>query len=206
MKKFIVSAIFSIASLSAVPTFADGSDQKVVVDKFGRPITSIVSGECVLTKWQSDSDLCAAPEAASVPEPQKKIVSTLKKQPAPKTYTVSDKRSYIVFFDFNKSNINGTANEVLGDLYKAIRGSSKADIELTGHADRSGSDAYNMALSEKRALAVKDKLVSYGLSAGNIKVNWKGESEPLVPTNDGIKEPQNRRTEIKVFTQTEQTR
>jgi outer membrane protein OmpA-like peptidoglycan-associated protein len=206
MKKIIMTALFVVAGFASVSAYANSSDQKVVVDKDGRPITSILSGECVITKWQSDSDLCAGSKTAQPsPKPQRKIVSTLKKQ-QPKTYTVSDKRSYIVFFDFNKASLNSTAKDVLNNLYRAIKGANKADIELIGHADRSGSKDYNMALSKKRAMSVKDRLVSLGVPSRNVTVNWKGESQPLVKTNDGIKEPQNRRTEIKVFTESEETR
>jgi outer membrane protein OmpA-like peptidoglycan-associated protein len=67
---------------------------------------------------------------------------------------------------------------------------------VTGHADRSGSDAYNMALSLRRANAVKDQLVREGIAANQIVVVGRGESQPLVPTADGVREPQNRRVEI----------
>jgi len=72
----------------------------------------------------------------------------------------------------------------------------KTRIGVTGHADRSGSDAYNMALSLRRANAVKDQLVREGIPASAITVVGRGESQPLVQTADGVREPQNRRVEI----------
>jgi len=78
----------------------------------------------------------------------------------------------------------------------AAKQGNAARVSLTGHADRSGSDKYNMALSLKRANAVKDQLVKQGIPADQISVVGKGESEPLVPTPDGVREPQNRRVEI----------
>jgi outer membrane protein OmpA-like peptidoglycan-associated protein len=69
-------------------------------------------------------------------------------------------------------------------------------IEVTGHTDRAGSDAYNMALSLRRANAVKDQLVREGIAANQITVMGRGESQPLLPTADGVREPQNRRVEI----------
>jgi OOP family OmpA-OmpF porin len=69
-------------------------------------------------------------------------------------------------------------------------------LEVTGHADRSGSDAYNRRLSQRRAETVKAQLLRDGLNESEVVTFAKGESEPLVPTPDGVREPQNRRVEI----------
>jgi hypothetical protein len=71
-------------------------------------------------------------------------------------------------------------------------------VTATGHADRSGPEGYNMALSLRRANAVKNSLVRNGVPAASIAVVGRGESQPLVPTADGVREPQNRRVEIVV--------
>ena len=78
----------------------------------------------------------------------------------------------------------------------AAKAGNKTRIGVTGHTDRAGSDAYNMALSLRRANAVKDQLVREGIPAAGITVVGRGESQPLVPTADGVREPQNRRVEI----------
>jgi outer membrane protein OmpA-like peptidoglycan-associated protein len=65
-----------------------------------------------------------------------------------------------------------------------------------GHADRSGSDSYNDALSLRRASNVKTALVAEGIAEATIGVTAKGETSPLVPTDDGVREPQNRRVDI----------
>ncbi len=69
-------------------------------------------------------------------------------------------------------------------------------ITTTGHADTSGTPAYNLALSERRANAVKAELVKLGFREAEIVVMFRGEAEPLVATGDGVREPQNRRVEI----------
>jgi len=69
-------------------------------------------------------------------------------------------------------------------------------IRATGHADRSGPEKYNMRLSMRRAQAVKAELVRLGIAEKEITLVAKGETEPLVPTPDGVREPQNRRVEI----------
>jgi OmpA-OmpF porin, OOP family len=69
-------------------------------------------------------------------------------------------------------------------------------ITVIGHTDTSGPERYNMALSLRRANAVKDALVREGVPATAITVIGKGESQPLIRTGDGVREPQNRRVEI----------
>ena len=64
------------------------------------------------------------------------------------------------------------------------------------HADRSGSNAYNNALSLKRAASVKTALVKDGIADKAITTTGKGEEDPLVQTADGVREPQNRRVQI----------
>jgi outer membrane protein OmpA-like peptidoglycan-associated protein len=61
---------------------------------------------------------------------------------------------------------------------------------------RPGSEQYNLALSLRRAEAVKAAMIKQGVPASLIVVVGKGESQPLVPTADGVREPQNRRVEI----------
>ncbi|MBV9832895.1 MAG: OmpA family protein [Alphaproteobacteria bacterium] len=113
--------------------------------------------------------------------------------PAP---VVSGGTAYMVFFDFDRSNITPTASETIRKAAADAKAGQKTRVGVTGHADRSGSDAYNMALSLRRANAVKDELVRNGIPATAIAVVGRGESQPLVQTADGVREPQNRRVEI----------
>jgi OOP family OmpA-OmpF porin len=103
---------------------------------------------------------------------------------------------YIVLFDFDKSNINAEGQSVIDKVVAAAGKMGTVNISATGHADRSGSETYNMALSLRRADAVRAALIAGGLSGDAITVAGRGESEPAVPTADGVKEPANRRVEI----------
>ncbi|HKU99080.1 MAG TPA: OmpA family protein [Vineibacter sp.] len=103
---------------------------------------------------------------------------------------------YIVFFDFDRATLTAQALTTIKQAAAAAKSGNKTRIGVTGHADRAGSDAYNMALSLRRANAVKDALVREGIPATGITVVGRGESQPLVPTADGVREPQNRRVEI----------
>jgi len=105
-------------------------------------------------------------------------------------------RSFMVFFDWNSATITSDAAAIIQDAAQSAVSLGVTRIELTGHADRSGSTAYNQGLSLRRAEAVKAQLLALGLSASEIVTIGKGEEAPLVPTPDGVREPQNRRVEI----------
>ncbi|WP_342238411.1 OmpA family protein [Inquilinus sp. OTU3971] len=117
-------------------------------------------------------------------------------EPAPETPADTGQRSYLVFFDFDSSRLTPEARSIVASAATdALRGESTR-IDVTGHTDRSGTDAYNQALSVRRAEAVRRELVSDGVADNLIIVRGVGESDPLVPTADGVREPQNRRVEI----------
>jgi outer membrane protein OmpA-like peptidoglycan-associated protein len=105
-------------------------------------------------------------------------------------------KEFIVFFGHNMSDLTPEAVEVVKQAAEAAKIYGSSNIAVVGHADRSGSDKYNMALSMKRANAVKAGLVSNGIAEAAVAIAAKGESEPLVPTDDGVREPQNRRVNI----------
>jgi OOP family OmpA-OmpF porin len=109
---------------------------------------------------------------------------------------VMQAKSYLVFFDFDSSKLTADAQSIVSTAAAdALRGGSPR-IDVTGHTDRSGSDAYNQALSIRRATSVQDALVADGVPVSSIVIRGAGESEPLIPTADGVREPQNRRVEI----------
>jgi iron complex outermembrane receptor protein len=105
-------------------------------------------------------------------------------------------RSFQVFFDFDKSNISQAAASVIQAAADAIKAGNSVRITVTGHTDTVGSTAYNKGLSERRANSVKQQLVSDGIATGDITAVGVGKTGLLVPTADGVREPQNRRAEI----------
>jgi outer membrane protein OmpA-like peptidoglycan-associated protein len=104
--------------------------------------------------------------------------------------------SFMVFFDWDRSNLSTQALATIKQAADAFRAKGNARITATGHTDTSGPESYNMALSLRRANAVKDALVRDGVPAQAITVVGMGEKGLLVPTADGVREPQNRRVEI----------
>jgi len=104
--------------------------------------------------------------------------------------------SFMVFFDWDRSNLSQQALATISQAAAAFKQKGNARITATGHTDTSGPENYNMALSLRRANAVKDALVRNGVPATAIAVIGRGEQGLLVPTPDGVREPQNRRVEI----------
>jgi hypothetical protein len=104
--------------------------------------------------------------------------------------------TFMVFFDWDSSRLSVASLNVITQAVTAFRSTGNARVTATGHTDTTGSDAYNMALSLRRANAVKNEMVRQGVPADAIAVVGKGESQLLVPTGDQVREPQNRRVEI----------
>jgi outer membrane protein OmpA-like peptidoglycan-associated protein len=104
--------------------------------------------------------------------------------------------SFMVFFDWDRSNLSQQALTTIQQAADAFKAKGSARITATGHTDTTGPESYNMALSLRRANVVKDALVRDGVPAQAITVIGKGESQLLVPTGDNVREPQNRRVEI----------
>jgi outer membrane protein OmpA-like peptidoglycan-associated protein len=114
--------------------------------------------------------------------------------PAPQAAPVA--RTYLVFFDWDRADLTDRARQIIGEAAQNARTTRSTRIEVSGHADRSGTPQYNQRLSQRRAEAVAAELVRRGINRNEIGVQAFGESRPLVPTADNVREPQNRRVEI----------
>jgi len=117
--------------------------------------------------------------------------------PAPAPAAVpAPARTYMVFFDWDRADLTDRARQVIAEAAQASRQVQSTRIDVAGHADRSGPAPYNQRLSRRRAEVVAAELVSNGVNRSEIVVTAFGETRPLVPTADGVREPQNRRVEI----------
>jgi OOP family OmpA-OmpF porin len=116
--------------------------------------------------------------------------------PAAATPAAVQPETYVAYFDWNKATLKPEATQIIDKAIAAAKAGGTPSISVTGHADRSGSEDYNLKLSLKRADAVREYLIKNGIAAEQITVSGRGEAEPAVPTADGVKEPRNRRVEI----------
>jgi outer membrane protein OmpA-like peptidoglycan-associated protein len=105
-------------------------------------------------------------------------------------------RTFLVFFDFNRADLTDRARQIIAEAAQNAQRGGVTRLEVSGHADRSGTPQYNQRLSERRAQAVAAELERRGVARSNMAIQAFGESRPLVPTADGVREPQNRRVEI----------
>ena len=103
---------------------------------------------------------------------------------------------YIVFFDFDRSDITAEAGTILNSAITAYANCGMARVMLAGHTDTSGSASYNVGLAERRNASVRSYMTGRGIPDGRIMGEAFGESLPRVPTADGVREAQNRRVEV----------
>lgn len=122
-----------------------------------------------------------APAVAAAPAPA----------PAP-----APARSYLVFFDWDKADLTARAKQIIKEAADASTRVKVTKIQVNGHTDTTGSAAYNMQLSIRRAQNVAAELVANGVPKDVIAIKGFGFTHLLVPTGPNVREPQNRRVEI----------
>ena len=102
-----------------------------------------------------------------------------------------------IYFDFDQFTLSAESRQTLGDNAKYLQANSGVQIVIEGHCDERGSDEYNLALGESRALAAKNYLVSLGISPARLSVISYGEEKPAVMGADEEAWAKNRRAEFK---------
>ena len=136
--------------------------------------------------WTEEPALAAAP----APLPSRAIPAPVA-APAPAPI-----RTYLVFFDWDKADLTGRAKQIIAEAAQNSTRVQLTQIEVSGHADATGTAAYNLTLSRRRADNVAAELVRLGVPSNEIVIQAYGDTKPLVPTGPGVREPQNRRVEI----------
>ncbi len=131
--------------------------------------------------------IAPAPMAMAEPEPEPEPEAPMEAPVPP---------SFFIFFDHDSSALDDRAMQVIDWVNNQVGMREPTRVLVTGHADRSGSDAYNMGLSERRSTAVTDALAAAGVASDIIIGPGLGESEPRLETPDGVRERQNRYARI----------
>lgn len=151
--------------------------------------TLLIAGSVFALAVSSAQAQQAAPKAAVPAAPR---VAT------PAAPAAAQMQKFLVFFDWDKHTLTSAGSQVVAQAADAYKKGAGARVVVTGYTDLSGSAAYNQRLSERRADTVKRELVRLGVPGESIVAIGKGESNPLVPTADGVREAQNRRVEIEL--------
>lgn len=188
-----LTLVFAVLLLSACAServvllpSADGS-RSAVVQRSGQ-------GEVVLGEpYAATVRRAGAVEAyrSSPEEVQERFGKALEVQPL-------RAKSFVVYFVEGKDELTPESLPELERVKAEIGARAAAEIVVVGHTDRVGSVQANDALSVKRAQVVRDTLVAAGFPEKIMEVAGRGEREPLVPTDDEVAEPRNRRVEITV--------
>ncbi|WP_426197522.1 OmpA family protein [Massilia sp. DWR3-1-1] len=155
-----------------------------MVYKFGRPAAAPL----------------AAPAAPAAPLPMPAPQALVVAPPAPAPQPTSEKVSFAAeaLFDFDKAVVKPEGKAALDGLLARLQGMNTEVMIAVGHTDAVGSDAYNNALSLRRADAVKAYLVAQGLEQSRLYTEGKGESQPIATNSSAEGRAKNRRVTIEV--------
>jgi outer membrane protein OmpA-like peptidoglycan-associated protein len=105
---------------------------------------------------------------------------------------------HLLYFYFDTAKLKPESQSHLAAVFGAIQQREYCDVSVIGHTDRVGRVAYNEELSWRRAEAVTQDLVELGVRRNCIAVRYYGESDPLIPTPDGVGDARNRRVEVEI--------
>ncbi len=106
---------------------------------------------------------------------------------------------HIFYFDFDDNNLNDEDKRYIQDMTAILRQNKKVKILITGYTDKTGSEKYNMELSYNRAKFIGFILVKNGISKKQIKLEAKGEEDPIATNDSEEGRSQNRRVEVKLI-------
>ncbi len=103
---------------------------------------------------------------------------------------------FLLLFEYDTAELTQESKNLLPEILKTIKNRKSNEVYVVGHTDLVGTEAYNIELSSRRARRVRDLLVSSGIKSNSLFVSYYGKARPMVPTNDEVPEPRNRRVEV----------
>lgn len=124
-------------------------------------------------------------DPAGLSEKQRALLDGLPEPPA----------DFTLYFQENTTRLTAESEPMLQALLAEVARRPGADVQIIGHSDRLGSDADNDRLSLERAREIREVLIGRGLDPASTRASGRGEREPIVRTEDGVREPLNRRVE-----------
>jgi outer membrane protein OmpA-like peptidoglycan-associated protein len=139
------------------------------------------------------ASLGAPAAAAPPPPPPPPPVTAL-----PPAAVACPTAEFVVYFEWDRSALNQAALETIDAAVARARDCNLGGVIVVGHTDTSGSPQYNVGLSERRAGVVRDALVARGIAADAVTTEARGESDLARATQDGVREPLNRRTAVTI--------
>lgn len=166
---------------------ADGSVGRVIVtsaagsQEIAKPYGALAVGEGgALAPYQESAESVQARHSA-----------LLASRPRPM-------KSYLLYFKSGSNDLTPESMATLEELKRDAEQRPAVEIRVIGHTDRVGTEAANEALSLRRAQNLIEQLIAAGIRPKSYEAVGRGEMDPLVPTADGVSEPQNRRVEVSI--------
>lgn len=117
----------------------------------------------------------------------------------PEGLTEIESQFGVVYFDFDSAQINPSERGKIEAVADYLRRNPNVGVIVEGHCDERGSNEYNLALGERRAMAVRAYLISLGIDASRIQTKSYGEERPVAFGHDEASWALNRRAEFKLF-------
>ncbi len=189
----LIFAGVAAAFLPGISLAQDTRNQGFLIDTNGTIVPSATTGDCWRdSDWTPARDVGCYPapaKRAEAPAPRLAAATPPQSEPAPAPQKMLPQKinfSADAMFDFDKSVLKPDGKAMLDNLARDLNGAQYDVIHATGQTDRIGSNQYNQKLSERRATAVKDYLVSRDIPADRIKAEGMGESQPVTKAGDCV--------------------
>lgn len=193
---------FGAFALAAGSAFADAGPN--LQDSQGAAVKDS-SGACIVTSGQMLPECRAqkappAPTAPAAPSSPASPTTPAAPAPAARPAPASVRQSIVIqadaLFDFDKSVVRPDGKKSIDEALSKLRGVDLEMVIATGHTDSIGTEVYNQKLSERRAAAVKDYLVSKGIPAAKVTTIGKGKTQPVATNKTKEGRQKNRRVDI----------
>lgn len=168
------------------------------------------AGKCVKTStWSKDqwTEACGKPKPKAKPKPAPKPVAAPEPAPVPvapapepvKQKITLAKAEGVANFKVNSARLTPAGRAAVDEVIEELRGFDRVkSIVITGHTDSTGSRAYNQKLSERRAAAVRDYMISRGVNPALLTAIGAGEDQPIADNSTKEGRAMNRRVEIEI--------
>ncbi len=146
-----------------------------------------------------------APVAAAPPKPEP-APAKVAPAPTPTPVAVPPKPKRIIVlqgasFGFDSAELTPETRAILDEQASVLEKESDVRVRIEGHTDSTGPEEYNQGLSERRAKAVEEYMISKGISADRLEIMGYGPSSPIAPNDTKEGRAMNRRVELKVLEQ-----
>ena len=184
VKHSMMAVLAATLGLCASLAQAQATDRVYVIDQRGEVATNGVGGLCWRTSFWTPAAAAKDPAGCKCDKdllPKEVCEPKAAAPAAPKAAAFGEKITIAAdaLFDFNKATLRPEGKKKLDEVVAKSKGLVLEVIIAVGHADRIGSAAYNQKLSEKRAAAVKDYVVSKGIPANRVYTEGKGSKQPV---------------------------